>query len=253
MEYQIKKLAQMAGVSTRTLRYYDEIGLLKPSRINSSGYRIYGTKEVDRLQQILFYRSLDMKLEEIHEIMADSDYDVGQSLMEHHRKLKEKRDQLDQLISTVEKTIAYRKGEIYMTDQEKFKGLKAEKLKENEAKFGKEIREKYGEDTVKASNEKFMNLSEADFKEMQAIESQMFEALCLVADTHDLESDAAKEVYKLHRRWLGFTWPSYQPEAHKGLAEMYVNDDRFAAYYNDRAGKHVVEVLRDIILKYASA
>ena len=65
MEYTIKNLAQLAGVSVRTLRYYDEIGLLKPCRVNLSGYRIYGEKEVDLLQQILFYKSIDMKLEEI--------------------------------------------------------------------------------------------------------------------------------------------------------------------------------------------
>ena len=59
MEYTIKKLATLAGVTTRTLRYYDEVGILKPARINSSGYRIYGKKEIDRLQQILFYREKD--------------------------------------------------------------------------------------------------------------------------------------------------------------------------------------------------
>lgn len=65
MEYTIKKLGSMAGVSTRTLRYYDEVGILKPARINSSGYRIYGKKEVDRLQQILFYRELDISIDKI--------------------------------------------------------------------------------------------------------------------------------------------------------------------------------------------
>ena len=68
MEYSIKSLAKLAGISTRTLRYYDEIGLLKPLRINSSGYRIYGDKEVDILQQILFYKALELPLEKIKEI-----------------------------------------------------------------------------------------------------------------------------------------------------------------------------------------
>ncbi len=65
MEYTVRKLAQIAGVSTRTLRYYDEIGILKPARINSSGYRIYGQKEVNLLQQILFYRELGVNLKNI--------------------------------------------------------------------------------------------------------------------------------------------------------------------------------------------
>ena len=77
MKYTIKKLAELAGVSTRTLRYYDEIGLLKPCRVNSSGYRIYGQKEVDLLQQILLYRSLDMKLEDIHDIISNPNFDIS--------------------------------------------------------------------------------------------------------------------------------------------------------------------------------
>jgi len=64
MEYTVQKLAELSGVTARTLRYYDEIGILKPARINSSGYRVYGSREVDRLQQILFYRELGMILEE---------------------------------------------------------------------------------------------------------------------------------------------------------------------------------------------
>lgn len=75
MEYSINKLAKLAGVSTRTLRYYDEIGLLSPERISSNGYRVYGQKEVDLLQQILFYRELGVSLDEIKNIVWSKDYD----------------------------------------------------------------------------------------------------------------------------------------------------------------------------------
>ena len=87
MEYTIKKLAEMAGISTRTLRYYDEIGLLKPCRVNSSGYRIYGVKEVDILQHILLYRSMDIKLDEIQNIISNPSFDICQSLIEHQKTL----------------------------------------------------------------------------------------------------------------------------------------------------------------------
>ena len=164
MEYTIKKLAEMAGISTRTLRYYDEIGLLKPCRVNSSGYRIYGEKEVDILQQILLYRSMDIKLEEIENIIHNSSFDICQSLIEHRKNLISKRNQLNQLILTVEKTIEYKKGEISMSNKEKFEGFKKDRLEENERKFGKEIRDKYGKGIVEASNKKFMNMNEEDFK-----------------------------------------------------------------------------------------
>lgn len=99
MEYTVQKLGQIAGISTRTLRYYDEIGLLKPARINSSGYRIYGQAEVDRLQQILFYRELSLSLENIKEILNAPSFDGAAALREHREKLLDKKQQLDQLIA----------------------------------------------------------------------------------------------------------------------------------------------------------
>ena len=251
MEYTIKKLAAMAGISTRTLRYYDEIGLLKPCRINSSGYRIYGENEVDVLQQILLYRSIDMKLEEIQNIISNSDFDIFQSLINHQQNLIYRRNQLDQLILTVEKTIKYKKGQIDMNNKEKFEGFKKQQLEKNEARYGKEVREKYGKDTVEASNKKFMNMKEEDFKEMNTVEEEMFNALLEVVNKGDLDSEEAKKVYENHKKWLSFTWPSYSKEAHIGLAKMYVADERFAKYYNDKSGKEVVNTLKDIIVKYA--
>lgn len=104
MEYTVNELSKLAGVSTRTIRYYDEIGILKPSRINSSGYRIYGQKEIDLLQQILFYRELGVSLSKIKEIIYDPSFDIDMALTEHRKALVERRKQLDLLISNVDKT-----------------------------------------------------------------------------------------------------------------------------------------------------
>lgn len=90
MEYTISKLAKLANVSARTLRYYDEINLLKPTRISSAGYRIYGQQEVDRLQQILFFRELDVDLETITSIMNDPNFDKNKALQSHLRELIKK-------------------------------------------------------------------------------------------------------------------------------------------------------------------
>lgn len=87
MEYTVLKLAKMAGISTRTLRYYDDIGILKPARINSSGYRIYGQPEVDRLQQIFFFRELGVGLEEIKQIVTAPSFNAVAALREHREKL----------------------------------------------------------------------------------------------------------------------------------------------------------------------
>lgn len=85
MEYTINNLSKLAGVSTRTLRYYDEIGLLKPKRISTSGYRIYGEDEVNLLQQILFYKELDLSLEKIRSIVNSEDFDCVAALYEHKK------------------------------------------------------------------------------------------------------------------------------------------------------------------------
>lgn len=251
MEYTIKKAAQMSGVSTRTLRYYDEISLLKPARINSSGYRIYGRKEMDRLQQILFYRSMDMKLEDIRQILDKPDFDYQKALEEHYEALLQQKHQIDLLLTTIEQTIAYQKGEIQMKDSEKFKAFKKEKLDENEQKYGKEIREKYGETTVEASNKKWQNMSEEDFNEMNQTQERLFATLGELMQSKDLDSQSAKEAYELHKKWLSFSWPSYSPEAHKGLVDMYLADERFAAYYNDAAGEEAAQWLHDAVYRYA--
>jgi DNA-binding transcriptional MerR regulator len=112
MEYTIQKLAKLAGVSTRTLRYYDELGLLSPARISSNGYRIYGQKEINCLQQILFYREIGVSLEEIRNILESKDFDRLSALQSHLTALVARQKQLGLLISNVEKTIKDMKGEL---------------------------------------------------------------------------------------------------------------------------------------------
>lgn len=251
MEYTIKKLAELSGVSTRTLRYYDEINLLKPARINSSGYRIYGQTEVDRLQQILFYRSLDMKLETIKQSLDETDFDFSRALEDQYQELTKKKDQINHLLLTIEKTIRYHKGEINMSDKEKFEAFKQEKLAQNEATYGKEIREKYGKDAIESSNKQWQNLSEADFEKMNQAEKDLFTALKDLVEAKDIHSDSARTVFEKHKAWLSYTWATYSKEAHIGLAEMYLADERFSAYYNDQIGNDATHWLTEAIKTYA--
>lgn len=246
MEYTVQGLGKLAGVSTRTLRYYDEIGILKPARINSSGYRIYGQKEVDILQQILFYRELGVPLDEIKQLMTSPSYDVKEALESHLQKLLTKRKQLDTLIHNVEKTIATKEGRKTMSDQEKFAGFKKKLIDDNEAKYGKEIREKYGEETIEKSNAKLMNMSEADYQKMGEVEKELFAVLKEAIKTNDPAGELAQKAASLHKDWLSFTWTQYSKEAHAGLAEMYVADERFTAYY-DKQQKGAAAFLRDAI------
>ncbi|WP_445491986.1 MerR family transcriptional regulator [Niallia sp. 03133] len=246
MEYTVKKLGQLAGVSTRTLRYYDEIGILKPARINSSGYRIYGQTEVDQLQQILFYRELGVNLETIKNMMMSPTFHLEDALKDHREKLLAKREQLDTLIKNVEKTIAEKEGRITMSNKEKFEGFKQKMINENEKKYGKEIREKYGEETVDHSNAKLMNMTEEEYEKVTKLAEDVMKTLGEAFQTGDPASDLAQKAAELHKQWLTFYWISYSKEAHAGLAQMYVDDERFTAYY-DKEQPGMAEFLRDAI------
>lgn len=249
MEYTVQKLGSLAGVSTRTLRYYDEIGILKPARINSSGYRIYGQTEVDRLQQILFYRELGVSLDSIKEIVTSPSFDGANALKEHRDKLLEKKEQLDLLIANVDKTIALTEGRMKMSNKEKFEGFKKKMVEENEKKYGDEIRQKYGNETVDKSNAKLLNMSEKDHEAVTKLAEQVQETLAQAFATGDPASDLAQKAADLHKQWLTFYWNEYSKEAHAGLGQMYVDDERFTAYYNaNQPG--TAEFLRDAIRIY---
>ena len=233
MEYTVQKLADLAGVSPRTLRYYDEIGLLSPERLSASGYRIYGEKEVDVLQQILFYKEMGLELEQIKDAIQAPDFNYLKVLQEHLKKLESRRNQLDRLIETVHKTIEKEEGKAIMSDQEKFEGFKKNLVEENEKEYGQEIREKYGDDTVDKSNAKMMNLTEEEYQKMQEIGAEINQILESAVRNNEYPEDVIGEkVALLHKEWLGFTWPSYSPQAHRGLVQMYVADERFKQYYD---------------------
>ncbi len=251
MEYTVQKLAKLAGVSPRTLRYYDEIGILKPARINSSGYRIYGQKQVEQLQQILFYRALDVELESIKAIMTSPSFQPQRALREHHGKLLEKRRQLDQLITNVTKTIDAMEGRITMSDQEKFEGFKQTMIDDNEKKYGKEIREKYGDDVVDQSNQRLKNMTKEQHDAMVRLDQEVLETFYQAYQIGDPASELAQKAADLHRQWLSFSWSQYSKEAHAGLAQMYVDDPRFTEYY-DKKQAGMTKFIRDAIHIYTS-
>lgn len=249
MEYTVQKLANLAGVSTRTLRYYDEVGILKPARISSSGYRIYGEKEVDRLQQIMLYREMGVNLDTINNIVTNTTFDETTALKEHLKNLLTQRKQLDLLISNVEKTIEYKKGRIRLNDKEKFEGFKQKLVEENEKKYGKEVREKYGNDSVNHYNQKIQNMTKEQYDAYELLGKEVLDTLEAAFATGDPAGELGQKTADLHRKWLSYTWSSYTKEAHAGLANMYVADERFKEYY-DKKQSGMAEFLRDAILVY---
>lgn len=233
MEYSIDSLAKLSGVTSRTLRHYDQIGLLAPLRKNSAGYRIYGPKELDRLQQILFYRELGMGLSDIRAVLDHPGFDRSTALRLHLSRLKEEEERLHCLVQNLQKTIRHLEEGEPMEDKEKFQGFKERKLRENEEKYGDEIREKYGVETVEASNRKFMDMTKAQHESLEALAAEILSSLAqAVRQGTEPASEAGAELARKHRDWLCAYWPSYSREAHLGLCQMYLDDARFTKYYD---------------------
>jgi DNA-binding transcriptional MerR regulator len=219
--YSINRLAKLAGVSTRTLRYYDEIGLLSPKRMSSNSYRVYEQEDVDILQQTLFYRELGIPLEKIRSIIWSKDYDRVAALRGHLSALEAEKKRIELLITNVKKTIATAKGEMSMSDKERFEGFKRKLIAENERQYGKEVREKFGDEAVDASNAQILGMTPEQYEELQKLSQQLNESLKTAFEQGDPSSQLAQKVCALHKQWLGYYWSHYSKEAHRGLSQTY--------------------------------
>lgn len=249
--YTTKQLADMAGVTERTLRHYDAIGLLRPRR-SENGYRRYGGEEADRLQRILLLRDSGMPLARIAELIDAPGFEPAEMLRDQLARLREQRAGIDRTIEMVERTIRSLEGEETMSDAEKFEGLKRGLVEDNERAYGAEVRERFGDAAIDASNAKVLGMSEKRFKQVKALEQEIATSLATAMDTGDPTSAEARAVCELHAEWLQVFWKdgSYSREAHAALAEAYVSDERFRAYYEAiRPG--AARFLRDAIVAWA--
>lgn len=250
--YTVHELAELSGVSVRTLHHYDQEELLCPARAENN-YRCYGPVEVDRLQQILLYRRLGLKLHDIKRVLDDASFDVESALRFHLEELKQEQLQTEKLIASIEKTLAHVKGKTTMSNKEKFEGFKKNLIEENEKKYGAEVREKFGNETVDASNAKVMGMSEEQYAQAQELEQAIKDTLREAMETTgDPASELAQKACDLHRQWLCLFWKddTYNKQAHVGLAEGYVADERFQEYY-EQITPGATKFLRDAIVVYA--
>lgn len=247
MEYSIQELSRLSGVTTRTLRWYDEIGLLKPCRVAESGYRYYGTAEVDRLQEILFYRALGVELSQIRACLDDPSRDRLETLRSHLTALEGEKARLEGVIRSLRETIWAEERKKAMSNEKKFEAFKRRVVEENEVSFGKEAREKYGDKDVDAAAAAVMHLTREQYQEWTELDEEIRKRLEeAVGAGLAPEAEEGKVIAALHKRWLGFTGGVYSVQRHRGIAELYVLDERFTAYY-DREVPGCARFLRDAI------
>lgn len=250
MEYSIQQLSHLAGVSTRTLRWYDKIGLLKPSRVAENGYRYYSSSGVNRLQDILYYRALKVPLAQIQTILDDPSFRRLTALRSHLSALEAEQKQIQVLIESVKETIQAEERDEKMSDQAKFRAFKQKMVEENEAKYGEEIRKKYGDHSVDESNASVMRLSREQYQALEQLGTQILEQLSRAVTQHeDPAGETGRELTLLHRRWLMASGSQYKPAMHKGIAQLYVEDERFAQYY-DKTTCGCAKFLRDAVCNW---
>lgn len=252
MAYSASKLAKLSGVSVRTLHYYEELGILRPTR-QANNYRAYGDNDVRRLQQTLLYRQAGLPLARIARLLDDPTFDRAAALRGHLVVLRRERERVDALIASVEDMIAAEEGTRTMTDEERFAALKRAAVEENERAYGAEVRERWGDGAADATNERMLGMSAQEWHDAKELEQVILDLLATAAATGDTHGPEARRLAQMHRDWLCLQWPAgaYTPEAHAALAESYVADERFTAYY-ERAVPGGAVFLRDAIVAWTA-
>ena len=241
--FTVKQLSTLAGVTPRTLHHYDEIGLLKPSRIGENGYRYYGEDALLKLQQILFYRELDIPLDEIKKIMGRRDFDVLGALQSHKDALSKQAVRINRLIQTVDNTIQHLKGKTKMSEEGLFEGF-SEEVQE---KYAREAEQMYDPETVRESNRKWKGYSaakkEAILAEGKAVYMDMVAAMPKGA--------ASAEVQAIVERWrkhMDYFWTPSLDQL-PSLADGYSSDPRFKANF-DKMHPNLAEFMREAVKVY---
>ncbi|HSF82137.1 MAG TPA: MerR family transcriptional regulator [Anaerolineales bacterium] len=243
MPYTIKEIADLAGVTTRTLRYYDQIGLLSPASTGNNGYRYYDHNSLLRLQQIMFLRELDVPLKDIQLIMSRPDFDPLQALEEHRLSLQNKAKRLERLIGTLDQTIATIKGEYLMTAKDYFAGF-------DESQYEGEARERWGHTPQYAESQKKWASYSKEQKEAIKAEGGSI-TLRMVGQSPDLAPDdpdvqaAIGDYYAYLNKYFYTCEVSFL----RGLADMWVEDPRFAINY-ERVREGGAEFVRQAVHIY---
>jgi DNA-binding transcriptional MerR regulator len=237
--FSVNELATLAGVSVRTLHHYDEIGLLEPATRTESKYRYYGEPELLRLQQILFYKELGLPLAQVKDILDDVSFDTEQALRSHKQELLNRRDRVNELLRTIDKTISHLK-----TKKMKFEDMYKGFSKEQAEAYEKEAKERWGTTIVEESKQRVLKMGKEGLDALRREGDAINNELCLVMHL----SPEDEKVQQLVKRHFNMTNKFYTVtrEIYQGLGEMYVADERFKQNY-EKYKEGLAEFLRDAI------
>lgn len=233
----------MAGVTPRTLHHYDDIGLLKPSRVGDNGYRYYGENALLRLQQILFYRELDMPLDDIRKIIGRRDFDALKALETHKEALSRQMERMKRLLVTVDNTINHLKGKKTMSEEGLFEGFS----EEEQEQYAQEAEQMYDLETVRESKRKWKSYSTAK-KEAILAEGKAVYVDMIVVMPKGADSAEAQAIVERWRKHMDYFWTPNLGQL-LGLAEGYNSDPRFKTNF-DKMDSRLAEFMREAVKVY---
>jgi DNA-binding transcriptional MerR regulator len=244
MGYTINQLAKLAGVSVRTLHYYDGVGLLKPARLKKNGYREYGEDELLRLQQIMFFRELDFPIAAIKKVMNAPHFDMQLALTDQRRLLELKKKRLTALIRTIDQTTARILKQKTMNDQQLYSNFNQDEMD----KYAEEAKQRWGDtEAWRQSQERTKRLGKAGMQRLTKEGEDLYrEAAKLIG--RPAADPAVQQLIDRHFKYLhNFFDPSL--ELYRCIGETYVTDARFTAYL-EKFGPGLAALLRDAIRVY---
>jgi DNA-binding transcriptional MerR regulator len=245
----VGQVAGFAGITVRTLHHYDDIGLLAPSERSHAGHRRYSDADLDRLQQILFYRELGFPLEEVAALLDDPDADPREHLRRQHELLTVRIEKLRKMAEAVEQAMEARRMGLNLTPEEKFEVFGDY----DPEQYEDEVRERWGgTDAYRQSQQRAASYTKEDWQRIQREYdevNQRFVALMEAGEPADSEAamDAAEEA----RQWMSRNHFECGYEMHVCLGEMYVTDERFTQNI-DKAKPGLAAYLRDAIVANAA-
>ncbi len=244
--YTVKQLSTLAGVSARTLHYYDEIGLLKPESVGANGYRYYGDDSLLRLQQILFYRELDLPLEDITKIMGRRNFDLLSALESHRTALHRRAERTERLIQTVDDTILHLKGKKEMSKKQLFEAFSEEQQEE----YARQAEQMYDPETVRASNRKWKAYSAEEKQRILDEGGQVYTDMIAVMS----KGAASPEVQACVERWrkhMDYFWTPNLDQL-LSLAEMYNTSPDFKENF-DKMDPRLAPFMREAVKIYVKS
>ncbi|SCG40317.1 MerR family transcriptional regulator [Micromonospora inositola] len=229
MAYTVGQVAKAARVTVRTLHHYDEIGLLSPSGRTAAGYRRYDDADLERLQLIRYYRELGFPLDEIAAILDDPGADPAAHLRRQHELLSGRIGKLQEMVAAIEVAMEARRMNIRLTPEERFEVFGDF----DPDAHAEEAEQRWGDsEAYRESNRRTASYSKEDWLRNKAENEEWGRRVAAVMDSGaPADSPEAMELAEEHRQLISRWFYECSYEIHTGLADMYVADPRFTAYY----------------------